>query len=50
MMIIPDSDPLGGLATLMGQFPDKAWMITACDMPFLKEEDFKRQYCKTATH
>ena len=33
--------PVGGLATLMGQFPDKAWMITACDMPFLKEEDFK---------
>ena len=33
--------PVGGLATLMGQFPDKAWMITACDMPFLKEEDFE---------
>ncbi len=33
--------PVGGLATLMGRFPDKAWMITACDMPFLKEEDFE---------
>ncbi|MAX17968.1 MAG: molybdopterin-guanine dinucleotide biosynthesis protein B, partial [Nitrospina sp.] len=33
--------PVGGLATLMGQFPDKAWMITACDMPFLKEDDFE---------
>lgn len=32
--------PVGGLATLMGKFPDKAWMITACDMPFLREEDF----------
>ena len=32
--------PVGGLATLMGRFPDKAWMITACDMPFLREEDF----------
>lgn len=33
--------PVGGLATLMGQFPNKAWMITACDMPFLKEDDFE---------
>ena len=32
--------PVGGLATLMGRFPDKAWMISACDMPFLREEDF----------
>ncbi|KMP11524.1 molybdenum cofactor guanylyltransferase [Candidatus Nitromaritima sp. SCGC AAA799-C22] len=33
--------PVGGLATLMGRFPDKAWMITACDMPFIQEEDFE---------
>ena len=33
--------PVGGLATLMGQFPNKSWMITACDMPFLKEDDFE---------
>ena len=33
--------PVGGLATLMGRFPDKAWMITACDMPFIKAEDFE---------
>ncbi|MDP7556890.1 MAG: molybdopterin-guanine dinucleotide biosynthesis protein B [Nitrospinaceae bacterium] len=32
--------PVGGLATLMGKFPDKAWMITACDMPFIQAEDF----------
>ena len=35
--------PVGGLATLMGQFPNKAWMITACDMPFLKEDDFENK-------
>ena len=33
--------PVGGLATLMGRFPDKAWMITACDMPFIRAEDFE---------
>jgi molybdopterin-guanine dinucleotide biosynthesis protein A len=33
--------PVGGLATLMSRHPDKAWMITACDMPFLKEENFE---------
>ncbi len=32
--------PVGGLATLMGAHPDKAWLITACDMPFLGEENF----------
>ena len=29
--------PVGGLATLMGTHPDKAWLITACDMPLLQE-------------
>jgi molybdopterin-guanine dinucleotide biosynthesis protein A len=38
--------PVGGLATLMGQFPNKAWMITACDMPFLKEDDFEAIFQK----
>jgi len=38
--------PVGGLATLMARFPDKAWMITACDMPFLKEEDFETIFQK----
>ncbi len=33
--------PVGGLATLMSRHPDKAWMITACDMPFLEEKNFK---------
>ena len=32
--------PVGGLATLMSRFPEKAWLVTACDMPFLKEDDF----------
>ena len=38
--------PVGGLATLMGQFPNKAWMITACDMPLLKEDDFETIFQK----
>ncbi len=33
--------PVGGLATLMSRHPDKAWMITACDMPFIKEKNFE---------
>lgn len=33
--------PVGGLATLMSRHPDKAWMITACDMPFLRKENFE---------
>ncbi len=34
--------PVGGLATLMGTHPEKAWLITACDMPFLQEEAIAR--------
>lgn len=33
--------PVGGLATVMGRFPNNAWMITACDMPFIQEKDFE---------
>jgi molybdopterin-guanine dinucleotide biosynthesis protein A len=33
--------PVGGLATLMSRHPDKAWMITACDMPFINEKNFE---------
>ena len=33
--------PVGGLATLMSRHPDKAWMITACDMPFIQEKNFE---------
>lgn len=34
--------PVGGLATLMGSYPEKAWLITACDMPFLNDEAIAR--------
>ncbi|MFQ5443268.1 MAG: molybdopterin-guanine dinucleotide biosynthesis protein B [Nitrospinales bacterium] len=34
--------PVGGLATLMGRHPDKAWLITACDLPFIQERNFSR--------
>ena len=34
--------PVGGLATLMGTHPEKAWLITACDMPFLQEDAIAR--------
>jgi molybdopterin-guanine dinucleotide biosynthesis protein A len=33
--------PVGGLGTLMGRHPDKAWLISACDLPFMQEENFK---------
>ena len=33
--------PVGGLATLMGRFPEKAWLITACDMPLLNEKNIE---------
>ncbi len=33
--------PVGGLATLMGKFPNKAWLIAACDMPFLNENNIQ---------
>jgi molybdenum cofactor guanylyltransferase len=33
--------PVGGLATLMSRFPKKAWLITACDMPFLDEKNIE---------
>jgi len=33
--------PVGGLATVMGRYPGKAWMITACDMPLIQKKDFE---------
>ena len=33
--------PVGGLATLMGRFPTKAWLVTACDMPFLDSKNIE---------
>ena len=33
--------PVGGLATLMGRFPTKAWLVTACDMPFLEDQSIE---------
>lgn len=33
--------PVGGLATLMGRHPDNAWMVAACDMPFIKEKNIQ---------
>jgi molybdopterin-guanine dinucleotide biosynthesis protein A len=34
--------PVGGLATLMSRYPDKAWIISACDMPFITRKNFAR--------
>lgn len=33
--------PVGGLATLMGRHPEAAWLIAACDMPFLDADSLK---------
>ncbi len=35
-----DLGPVGGLATLMSRFPDKAFLVTACDLPLLDKENF----------
>ncbi|MFQ5715926.1 MAG: molybdopterin-guanine dinucleotide biosynthesis protein B [Nitrospinales bacterium] len=34
--------PVGGLATLMSRYPDHAWLIAACDLPFLRERTLAR--------
>ena len=34
--------PVGGLATLMSRFPKNAWMIAACDLPFLTIKDLEK--------
>lgn len=31
----PDLGPLGGLRTAVDQYPDYAWLVVACDLPFL---------------
>lgn len=33
--------PVGGLATLMGRHPNNAWLISACDLPFMQAENFE---------
>tara|TARA_B100000686_G_scaffold236189_1_gene244138 strand:+ start:611 stop:1735 length:1125 start_codon:yes stop_codon:yes gene_type:complete len=33
--------PVGGLATLMSRYPDSAWLVSACDMPFIEQENFE---------
>ncbi|MEC7641612.1 MAG: molybdopterin-guanine dinucleotide biosynthesis protein B [Nitrospinota bacterium] len=34
--------PVGGLATLMSRFPKNAWLITACDLPFMTKRDLEK--------
>lgn len=34
--------PVGGLATLMSRYPQNAWLIAACDLPFLTRPDIER--------
>lgn len=33
-----DFGPLGGILSAMAQSPDKAWLIIACDLPFVTDE------------
>ena len=33
--------PVGGLATLMSRYPHAAWLVSACDMPFITEKNFQ---------
>lgn len=46
--------PLGGLYSAFALYPDDAWLVMACDMPFVKESDLnflisKRNIEKKAT-
>ena len=34
----PDAGPLGGIWSAMRQHPQVAWLVVACDMPFLNEQ------------
>lgn len=34
-----DIGPMSGLLSAMDRFPDAAWLVVACDMPFLEYED-----------
>lgn len=33
----PDAGPLGGILTAFDHAPDAAWLVVACDLPFLDE-------------
>lgn len=33
----PDLGPMGGIHAALHQYPDKAWLIVACDLPFLND-------------
>lgn len=34
-----DFGPLGGILSAMSQYPDKAWLVIACDLPFVNAKN-----------
>jgi molybdopterin-guanine dinucleotide biosynthesis protein A len=39
--ILPDLGPLGGIHAALHTFPDNAWLILACDLPFLDTQTLR---------
>ena len=37
----PDAGPLGGIWSAMRQHPQVAWLVVACDMPFLNKQTLR---------
>lgn len=43
-----DMGPLGGILTAMSSFPDAAWLVLACDMPFVGDATIARLVARRA--
>lgn len=38
---VPSAGPLTGILTAMQAHPDAAWLVVACDLPMLREDDLR---------
>jgi len=44
----PDLGPIGGIQAALQAFPDRAWLILACDLPFLDAATLQRLIARRA--
>lgn len=44
----PDTGPLGGILTAMTSYPDAAWLVLACDLPFVRSATIARLLAERA--
>lgn len=40
--LVPDQGPMGGLEAAFARRPDAAWLVTACDLPYLSADVLAR--------